>query len=182
MLSVFTLRLAAGMSACLLLLSPSKINPRYFRTHFLTVLALGGVAWIFVPTDVITWAIRGLLLASMVVAFAGSVSFSLENAPGGMILTILENGAAGGVARHARPCKADRRRAPLVLIGDAASGGVSGSDDVQAMLMGHLYLITSTMSLTPLFRLLGVAGVALLLNVVVDGIALACWTHTHSSQ
>ena len=44
MLSVFTLRLAAGMIACLLLLSPSKINPRYFRTHFLTAFALGGLA------------------------------------------------------------------------------------------------------------------------------------------
>ena len=178
MLSVFTLRLAAGMSACLLLLSPSTINPRYFRTHFLTILALAGVALIFVQTDVINWTIRGLLLASMVVAFAGSISFSLENAPGGMVLAVVETvllAASLGTLDLAKPTAAGA----LVLIGDAASALLLGAT-MSAMLMGHLYLIASTMSLTPLLRLLGLAGLALLLNVVVDGVALVCWTQTHS--
>ena len=179
MLSVFTLRLAAGMSACLLLLSPSTINPRYFRTHFLTILALAGVALIFVPTDVINWMIRGLLLASMVVAFAGSISFSLENAPAGMVLAVVQTmllAASLGTLDLALPPTAV---GALILIGDATSALLLGAT-MSAMLMGHLYLIASTMSLAPLLRLLGVAGVALLLNVVVDGVALVCWTQTHS--
>src|ERR1700722_17705762 len=92
MLSVFTLRLAAGMIACLLLLSPSQINPRYFRTHFLTAFALAGVAYVFVPDNVIDWTLRGLLIAAMFAAFLGSVSFSLENAPGGRTLAVVTTG------------------------------------------------------------------------------------------
>ena len=49
MLAVFCVRLAAGMAACLLLLSPTSsarpapgaqplANPNFFRTHLLTVL------------------------------------------------------------------------------------------------------------------------------------------------
>src|SRR5437870_3048197 len=92
MLSVFTLRLATGMIACLLLLSPAKINPRYFRTHFLTALGLAGVALVFLPDAAATWTLRGLLVAAMVVAFLGSASFSLENAPGGMVLAVVDAG------------------------------------------------------------------------------------------
>ena len=38
MLSQFFLRLAFGMLAALLLLSPGQINPRFYRTQFLTAL------------------------------------------------------------------------------------------------------------------------------------------------
>ena len=34
MLALFCLRLAFGMLAALLLLSPSQINPRFYRTHY----------------------------------------------------------------------------------------------------------------------------------------------------
>ena len=47
-LSVFALRLAAGMIACLLLLSPADVNPRFYRVHFLTALGLTGLAAVFV--------------------------------------------------------------------------------------------------------------------------------------
>ena len=44
MLPLFFLRLAFGMLAALLLLSPAQINPRFYRTHFLTALGLGAGA------------------------------------------------------------------------------------------------------------------------------------------
>src|SRR5437016_3729157 len=86
LLSLFTLRLAAGMIACLLLLSPSDINPRYFRTHFLTAFGLAGVAFIFLPPIENAWWVKGMLSGSMVAAFLGSISFWLEDAPGGLML------------------------------------------------------------------------------------------------
>ena len=48
MLAVFCLRLAAGMIGCLFLLPPTLINPRFFRTHFLTALALSCEALLWV--------------------------------------------------------------------------------------------------------------------------------------
>lgn len=179
MLSVFTLRLAAGMVACLLLLSPAKINPRYFRTHFLTALALAGVALLFVPSDVSNWTMRGLLLAAMAVAILGSVSFSLENAPGGRTLAVLETALLTAALFTLDLALPPTPAGALVLLGDATSALFLGAA-MSAMLMGHIYLIAPTMSLAPLFRLLAAAGVALLLRVTVDGVALACWTETHS--
>lgn len=179
MLSVFTLRLAAGMSACLLLLAPSQINPRYFRTHFLTAFALAGVAWLFAPADVFNWTLRLLVLAAMVVGFLGSVSFSLENAPGARFLIVLETVLLSAALGTLDLALAPTPVGAWVLVGDTTSALYLGAG-MSAMLMGHLYLIAPTMSLTPLFRLLGAAGAALLLRMVVDGVALASWTETHS--
>ena len=47
MLAIFCLRLALGLIAALLLLSPAQVNPRFFRTHFLTTLGLTAVATAF---------------------------------------------------------------------------------------------------------------------------------------
>ena len=44
MLAAFCLRLALGLLAGLLLLSPKQLHPRFFRTHFLTALGLMAVA------------------------------------------------------------------------------------------------------------------------------------------
>jgi hypothetical protein len=49
-----------------------------------------------------------------------------------------------------------------------------------AMLIGHSYLITPGMSLTPLFRLLGAMGIAALARMGVEGAVLWNWTQDHS--
>jgi hypothetical protein len=175
-LSVFLLRVSAGMVACLLLLSPAAVNPRYFRTHFLTVLALAGLAWIFVPPDVVNWTIRSLLLAAMVVAFFGSISFSLERAPGGRLLAVLETGLLAA-ALVVVDLAAASPRGPILLVGDATSALFLGAA-LSAMLMGHMYLIAPTMSLTPLFRLLAVAALACLGRMIADSAALWFWTES----
>ena len=178
MLSVFTLRLAAGMVACLLLLSPSQVNPRYFRTHFLTALGLAVVAFLFLPEGT-SWWIKGLLIASIAAALLGSVSFALENAPGGVALVVLDAGLFLGSLLTLSLQVAPEALGAWAMAGDVTSALLLGAA-MSAMLMGHLYLIAPTMSLAPLFRLLGTAGVALLLRLAVDGAALWCWTETHS--
>ena len=47
MLAIFCLRLACGLLSALLLLSPALVNPRFYRTHFLTVLGLTTTAALF---------------------------------------------------------------------------------------------------------------------------------------
>jgi hypothetical protein len=178
MLSVFTLRLAAGMVACLMLLSPSQVNPRYFRTHFLTALGLGVVAFLFLPENS-SWWTKGLLIASIAAALLGSVSFALENAPGGVALVVLDAGLFLASLLTLGLQVAPEALGAWAMVGDVTSALLLGAA-MSAMLMGHLYLIAPTMSLTPLFRLLGAAGVALLLRLTADGAALWCWTETHS--
>ena len=94
-LSVFALRLAAGMIACLLLLSPADVNPRFYRVHFLTALGLTGLAAVFVR-QAGGWPLWTLLVAGMVLALGGSLSWFLDKAPGGRALIVLTALALAG--------------------------------------------------------------------------------------
>src|SRR5262249_58572330 len=64
--------------------------------------------------------------------------------------------------------------------GERLAGGLSSAmllgAALSAMLMGHNYLISPTMSLTPLFRLLAATAAALLLRLGVEAYALVNWT------
>ncbi len=178
MLAVFALRLAAGMIGCLLLLPPAIINPRFFRTHFLTALALAGLAFAGVR-DSAPSALLALLGAAMAVAFIGSLVWGLEGAPGGrtlIVLTTLFLAAALAWVEALSP-----EPAPLlpVLLGDLTSAALLGSA-LTAMLLGHSYLIAPTMSLKPLMHLLAVLAVSALARLGVDAYALGCWTASHS--
>jgi hypothetical protein len=178
MLALFCLRLAVGLIGCLLLLSPAQVNPRFYRTHFLTALGLGVLALAFSWEAVGSW-LGLVLIAGVVLSFVGSLSWSLEGTPGGRILIVL---TLAGLA--AALCLAELRFAPEVsvpwlLLGSCTSAALLGAA-MTAMLMGHSYLIAPAMSLTPLLRLLGALGVALLLRSLVAAAALWSWTGEHS--
>ncbi len=189
MLAVFVLRLAVGMIGCLLLLPSAIINPRFFRTHFLTALALAGVALVCVR-DTAAWPLLTLLGAALALAFFGSMVWGLEGAPGGrafIVLTTLTLAASLGWLEasapplHPSPIWEGMKGGMLVplLLGDLTSAALLGSA-LTAMLLGHSYLIAPTMSLTPLMRLLAALAVAAIARLGVDAYALACWTTTHS--
>src|SRR4051794_29803294 len=92
--AIFCLRLALGMLACLLLLSPGQafahkplVGPRYFRTHFLTVLGLACGALLLVR-QALSWSALTVLGIATGLAFLGSLSWALEKAPGGRTLIV----------------------------------------------------------------------------------------------
>lgn len=184
MLAIFALRLAAGMIACLLLLpsgrsrNPARqdINPRFFRTHFLTALGLAGLALACVR-DSSDWQILAWLGSALVLAFVGSLIWGLEGAPGGRTFIVLTTMALAGSLVWLEATTTDHPLLP-VLLGDAASAVLLGSA-LTAMLLGHSYLIAPTMSLTPLMRLLAVLALAAVARLGVDGYAL-CWTAVYS--
>jgi hypothetical protein len=179
MLALFCLRLALGMMACLLLLSPAQVNPRFYRTQFLTALGLACVVLVFVRESA-PWPVLALLGAGMFLAFAGSFSWSLEGAPGGRVLIVLTAAALGGALTVYELTAADAR-APLAtrLVGDAASSALLGAA-LTAMLLGHFYLIAPGMAMTPLFRLLVALCVALALRLALDGFGLWAWSQGHA--
>jgi hypothetical protein len=179
MLAVFALRLAAGAIGCLLLLPPAIINPRFFRTHFLTAFCLAGVALMSVR-DTTDGQLLTILGVAMALAFVGSLVWGLEKAPGGLTLIVLTTitlvaalGWIEAISDH------DRQLAPI-LLGDLTSALVLGSS-LTAMLLGHSYLIAPTMSLKPLMRLLAVLALALSARLIADAYALGHWTRTHSA-
>jgi hypothetical protein len=64
---------------------------------------------------------------------------------------------------------------------DAASALVVGSATT-AMLMGHSYLISPAMSISPLMRLLAALGVSVILRIVLACFGLWEWTSSHGTS
>lgn len=173
MLAVFCLRLALGMLACLFLLPAAQVNPRFFRTHFLTALGLTAVAAVFLGETAGLWLWLALG-ASAALAFAGSVVWHVEGAPGGRalnILTVLTLAAALYQASEATR----QQQTGWLLADDATSAALLGAA-MTAMLIGHSYLMAPAMSLTPLLRMLAALAVCTLLRMGVAGGALWSWT------
>ncbi len=180
MLPTFCLRLACGLIGSLLLLSTKQVNPRFYRTHFLTVLGLTALAVMFVhdlpgaDDGRHGWILGGAVLAS----FLGALSWSLDGAPLGR--TLIGATTFLLVAVLALSCERGETSGleASLLAGQFSSAALLGAATT-AMLMGHSYLIAPTMSLTPLLRLLAAFFLALFVRGTVCGMALWSWTSEH---
>src|SRR5262245_13137554 len=158
MLATFCLRLAAGLTAALLLLRPDQVNPRFFRTHFLTALGLLAVAAYFLR-DRADLALGLALGGGLLLTFLGSVVWSLEGAPGGRLLMLLTAGVLTATLLLAgrseeRGGRSEERGATAWRLADDLTSAALLGSATTAMLIGHSYLIAPAMSLTPLLRLL----------------------------
>lgn len=173
MLAIFCLRLACGLVTALLLLSPAQINPRFFRTQFLTVLALCAGAAVLVreTADAWLWVALGGALA---LALLGSVVWHVEGAPAGRALIVLTTPAL--IAALLLAERETWGRLEPWLIADDLSSAVLLGTATTAMLMGHSYLIAPAMSLSPLYRLLAGLGVTLVLRMAIALVGLWQWT------
>jgi hypothetical protein len=181
MLATFCVRLALGLLATLVLLSPRQLHPRFFRTHFLTALGLLVVATLAAWADA-GGALRGLLAGGTALALLGSVSWTFDPAPGGRTLLVaawavlgaalldLEPAVAGPAARAGWPA--------AVWAGVGLTSALLLGTALTAMLIGHSYLIAPGMALTPLLRMLGTMGLATLVRAAVAGTGLWFWTGT----
>jgi len=174
MLAIFCLRLASGMLACLLLLSPAQVNPRFFRTHFLTVLGLTALAAAFLRdvADLWLWL---TLAAVLVLAALGSMAWMLDEAPGGQAWTVATLPLALLALGQAGYCVRDQGEPWWLLLDDLTAAALLGSA-MTAMLIGHSYLIAPAMSLQPLYRLLGALAASTVVRICVATGGLWLWT------
>jgi hypothetical protein len=178
LLPIFCLRLACGLSSALLLLSPAQVNPRFYRTQFLTVLGLFTAAAIFLrgAGDLWLWlAIGGTIL----LAFLASLAWSLEGAPAGRALALLTTFGTIAALCLTSQNSASEPGSGWLIAAELSSAALLGTATT-AMLMSHSYLIAPSMSLTPLLRLLGAFFITLLLRGVLSGIGLWSWAGEHS--
>jgi hypothetical protein len=168
-----------------LLLSPRQLHPRFFRTHFLTALGLLVGATLAGWPDAGPW-LRGLLAAATVLVLLGSLSWTLDPAPGGrtliVVITVILIAALSLLEPSQSPSASEGafegfrwRSGSELIVGGVASALFLGTA-LTGMLVGHSYLISPGMSLTPLMRCLLAGGAALLVRVAVIGWALWRWT------
>jgi hypothetical protein len=174
MLAVFCLRLAFGLLASLLLLLAFSINQKFYRVHFLTALALlaGAAVLLHGEADPLLW---WLLLPSLLLCVAGSISWHLDNAPFGKLWIILA-ALSSGVNLL---LLSGLHSSPLILADDFTSAAVLGTATT-SMLLGHSYLIAPTMSIQPLLRLVLALGGALVCRLLLALVGLWLWTGQHS--
>src|SRR5262249_22360881 len=100
MLAAFSLRLALGMVAALLVLTPAQVNPRFFRAHFQIALGIALAALLFAHLGSFqsVWLTVSVVVGMVLAPFA-SVVYAFEGAPGGRTLTVLTATAfAAGLA------------------------------------------------------------------------------------
>ncbi|TMQ34991.1 MAG: hypothetical protein E6K70_04645 [Planctomycetota bacterium] len=179
MLPVFCLRLAGGMVGALLLLSPAQINPRFYRTHFLTALGLAIVAAVFLRESADLWLWAGLG-GSILFSFLGSLAWSLERAPGGRALIVLATVALTATLLRLPFALSPEDATAWSVANELTSAAVLGAA-FTAMLMGHSYLLAPAMVLTPLLRLIGLLFVSIAVRAGIGGASLwLFWTAEHS--
>jgi hypothetical protein len=174
MLATFCLRLACGLIASLPVLASNRVPPRFFRVQYLAALGLLTVAGFFLRdlADVRFWCVLGV---SMLACFAGSVVWHVEGYPGQRLVLILANIALLSALLLGAQVVRGTRHSSWLMIDDVTSAAVLGAA-TSAMLMGHSYLIAPAMSLSPLYRLLGALGTALLARAILACLGLYWWT------
>jgi hypothetical protein len=182
MLSLFSLRLAAGMIGALLLLTPSQVNPRFYRVQYLIAFGLATLAGFFLRDKFVAGtagACLGIVLAASVAALlGGSILWSLRGAPGARGVGVASAAFLAAALGLAEWATAPDGPLGWLLASSATSAAVLGTATT-AMLMGHSYLIAPAMSIVPLKRLLVALYLALFVRMAVSGTGLWLWTAEH---
>ncbi|HZZ78478.1 MAG TPA: hypothetical protein VFE62_08165 [Gemmataceae bacterium] len=170
----FCLRLAAGLILMLPILNPSVIPPRFYRVHFLTALGLLAVVGIlFHDTATLGfWLIYGVAALACI---AGSIVWHLDEAPGGIITVIVTPIVLTACLVYGGMLARGDADTPLRVIDDLAGALVLGSATT-AMLMGHSYLISPAMTISPLMRLLAALAAATVVRIALACVGLWLWT------
>jgi hypothetical protein len=207
MIALFVLKLSAGITLMWWLMPRREVTDGFFRIQMRVVLGLAVLA-VLLLSQTGTWDVqtvaadpalaanqtqpselgesvaaqtwdwmRWAQIALAVVAYFGSVFWALgRRLPGNICIHLMVLVSSGSVLLHSLrvPCSC----VWLQLLSDFSSAAVCGSV-LTAMLLGHWYLTTPTMSTRPLYWFNGmiIAAAALRLvasvtAVVTEGLAL----------
>jgi len=187
MIALFLLKLSAGITLMWLCMPRQDVTDGFFRiqmrlvlgTTVLTALLLSRTTtWALPPggaesgkADHVAAWLRTLQVLAACCAYAGSIFWALgRRRPGRFVIWLLSLLCAGSVGVHS--LQIPTRVGPeLQLLSDAASSAVTGSV-LTAMLLGHWYLTTPTMSIAPLRWFSRALVLAAAARLLATGIAL----------
>jgi hypothetical protein len=184
-LSQFVLRLSFGLAAAMGLTSPRQVTSGYFRNHAYVLLGLNVLATLAAVAN------RGQLLlwpalAAAVLSYACSAAWLYEKIDAGKallwgvamaalmgaLLAPVGPGALDGTLPLAdTPTAMPLPTRLLVNLNTLTAGMLLGST-IAAMFLGHWYLNTPTMELSPLRRLLLLMAAAVLARVIVGAVGI----------
>jgi hypothetical protein len=149
MLADFAIRLAGGLAAMLLLTPVRVVPPAFFRTHCVVMLGLLVLASLAEGLGVPRPVLGGTILGA-VMAYGASVCWGIGLPRLGAPMT-----ATVALVCLSLMIGASWDPSPLtflwMVLGRVASAGLMGAT-LTAMLLGHHYLVTPAMSITPLRR------------------------------
>jgi len=180
MIAAFCLRVALGVVALMPLLPPRLLHPRFYRTQFLIALGLTAVAGIAAYGEATTSRLVAIGLAA-VCTMIGSVVWGLEPPPFGH--AILGFSAAFLAVTVLQPFGRFGHDAHPALIGlDALTSAALLGSALTAMLVGHSYLISPGMTLSPLYRALALLFASILIRAAVAASAYIVWSQADAGR
>ena len=174
LLADFAIRLACGL-AVLLLATPWRIVPSgFFKTHSQIVLGLLVLAALDMSRGGVTPPALVVIVAA-VLSYLAAITWGLGLPRVALPVTAAIVLATGGilVAVSRTP---ETEAWALAASGRLASAFLLGST-FTAMLLGHHYLITPAMSITPLRRVVKFMALGLGIRWLLAGLSLWFWLH-----
>ena len=181
LLAEFAVRLAAGLSAFVLITPWSLVPPKFFRTHCQVVLGLLVLAALDVGRgQEFGWPFR-LICAAAVSSYLGSISWGLGlprlgNAFATAMLACLMGLLALPILDSLNPALAW-----VLVIGRTSSAMLLGST-LTAMLLGHYYLAAPAMSIEPLRRTMWWIAGSLVVRIALSALGIWYWTHSQQPE
>jgi hypothetical protein len=184
----FVFRITFGVALAMGITPPRWVSTGFYRVHLWVLMGLNTLSSLIIYTqsDAVS---RGVDDASLLLALAiglavcsylGSVFWLYERV--GIGLVLLGILAAGGFAAAVLATGWGDVQAPahrVIRVCDLVSSGMLLGAAMSAMFLGHWYLNTPTMELSPLRRLVLALIAAVILRALVSGTGLA-W-HTQAS-
>jgi hypothetical protein len=188
-LAQFAVRLICGMTLVLSVMPKAAVASGFFRVQMLIVMGLGVLAVLADGTGTIdgnnsNWMPQlhwYLSVCLALLGFVSSVLWTLERRKAAIILLVVTCEIAVltlGLGILLSQPQQWQTHGALVFLSDFSSALTLGSA-MCGMLLGHSYLTTPTMSISPLFRLnqfVGWAGVA---RGIISGIVLSMAWQSH---
>ena len=168
----FLFRLTLGLAMGLAVTSPRKVDAGFFRTHLYVLLGLQVVATLIALSPTAVYS-PGIPAVGAMLSYVGSVFWLYQwRRPGRATLLAVAAIAMLGscaIAGHTET-------GPDVCHGsnllDAGSSGLVLGLPMAAMLLGHWYLNHQSMSLDPLWRLIGLSAGAVALRGIGCAVVL----------
>jgi hypothetical protein len=165
LLTEFVLRLAFGMAAGMLLVSPHQVTSGYFRNHLYVTMGLAMLAALLTRSGHASAFLPSA--AATVLSYVGSLCWLYEKPRAGKIALGLA--AATAFLGAFLVAQGAIRSKPYAAFQYAhvLTSGLTLGIVMAAMLLGHWYLNAPGMALAPLKRLLAVAAVVVTLHAAL---------------
>ena len=168
----FVLRLAFGLAMTMALTPPSLVTSGFYRVH----------AYVLMGLHVLAALVAGSLedyhlavpITGAILSYVASIVWLNEKRRAGIVLLVMIGLTSLAGMWWTLPASTSESTARRIFEWMApVSGGLVLGTTITAMLLGHWYLNTPSMELSPLRRLIKLMTASLLLRAVISGVGLA---------